>query len=327
MTRVLFYEPSFRRIEDRLPKSGIEPILMAADGALTFNGQPISAADARPEVGWTNTDLFGGPAREHMQILRASPDLRWLHSAAAGFEHPVFAELVRRGVRLTTNHSQAIGIADLVLAGVLDHYQDGPKRRAAQAERRWRQKPFREIHGGAWLIIGFGAIGQETARRARAFGARITGVRRSSGDHELADVMATPDQIPARLPEADVVVLGVPLNRHTQGMVDAAFLVAMKAGSVLVNLGRGGLVDEAALLAALDRGTPEHAVLDVFRTEPLPPESPFWSHPRVALTGHTAGLGSGLADRGRDLFVDNLARYLAGRPLINEADPRDVLDT
>jgi len=325
MTRLLLYEPSYRSVEDRLPKSGLEIVLMAPDASLSLDGQPISVEDARPEVGWTNMDLYAGPAGKYMRALLGSPSMKWLQSGAAGFDMPVFAELVSKGVRLTTNSSQSVCIAEYVLHGVLDHFQRGAQRRAAQAASQWKRFPFREISGTTWLIVGYGAIGQETARRARAFGARIIGARRSAGSHELADEMITPDQIVSRLPEVDVVVLSVPLSKHTRGMVDAAFLAAMKPKSVLVNVGRGGLVDEPALLAALDTGVPEFAVLDVFETEPLPPESPFWQHPRVAVNPHASAMGSGLDERSRQLFLENLNRYVAGQPLLNEAAPGDVL--
>jgi len=181
------------------------------------------------------------------------------------------------------------------------------------------------VTGSAWLIIGFGAIGQGVAQRVRAFGAGVTGVRRSQGAHPLADRIADMGALPELLPEADVVVLSVPLSGATRGLVDAEFLRAMKDGSVLVNVGRGGLVDEAALLAALDAGRPEHAVLDVFETEPLPADSPFWRHPRVALTAHASGITDGLTTRNDALFLDNLRLYLTGRPLLHEASSRDVL--
>jgi phosphoglycerate dehydrogenase-like enzyme len=325
VTRVLFYEPSFRAVESRLPKGDIEAILMSPDGALTLDGQPVDDAEARAEVGWATGALYMGPIQRYMRVLRASSQLRWLQSGGAGFDNPVFVKLVERGVRLTTNDAQAICMAEYVMAGVLDHYQRGPERRAAQSQGQWARPPFREICGTRWLVIGFGAIGQETARRAGAFGARVVGVRRQGADHPLADAVVGADQIPARLPETDVVVLCTPLNKQTAGMVDGDFLAAMKPGSVLVNVGRGALVDEAALLAALDRGTPEHAVLDVFRTEPLPADSPFWTHPRVSLSGHGSGFGSGVARRSEDLFLENLARYLSKRPLLHEAAPADVL--
>src|SRR5580704_11679889 len=106
-----------------------------------------------------------------MIALLNAPALQWVQSAAAGFDHPIFAQLVNKGVRLSTSHGQAVGIADYVLAGVLDHFQRAPERRAAQAERVWRRLPFREVADSVWLIVGFGAIGQAVALRARAFGA------------------------------------------------------------------------------------------------------------------------------------------------------------
>ena len=158
----------------------------------------------------------------------------------------------------------------------------------------------------------------------RPFGARIVGVRRTAGAHPLADAMGSLDEVKSLLPAADVVVLSTPLNDATRNMADAAFFAAMQPKSVLVNVGRGGLVDEPALLAALDAGAPEFAVLDVFATEPLPADSPFWDHPKVALCPHASSFGSGQAARNDAVFLENLRRRLAGEPLLYEADPRDL---
>jgi phosphoglycerate dehydrogenase-like enzyme len=253
-----------------------------------------------------------------------SPRLSWVHTGAAGVDGPVWRQLVQKGAQLTTGHGQAISIAEYVVAGVLEHLQRWPERHAAQAERRWARLPFREVAGMRWLVVGFGAIGEAVAERARAFGAEIIGVRRSGAPHPAADRMARLADVRGLLPEADVVVLAAPLNAETAGLADAAFFAAMKPGSVLANVGRGGLVDEAALLAALEAGVPEHALLDVFATEPLPEDSPFWAHPRVSLTAHASAFGSGQTARNDALFLENLRRKLAGDPLLYEADPRDL---
>ena len=328
MTRILLYEPSYDRIRDQLPSlAGHELVLMRPDGTFSLDGKPLTEDEAAPEVGWANNDLYrAGPnARAYYVALLKSPALKWVQSAAAGFDNPLFGQVVQKGARLTTNHSQAVGMSEYVIWGVLDHLQRAVERRAEQAAHRWTPLSFTEISGSRWLVIGFGAIGQAVARRARAFDAHVTGVRRSAGAHEHADAMATPADTLALLPESDVVVLSTPLNAQTANTVDAAFLAAMKPGSVLVNVGRGGLVDEAALLAALDKGVPAHAVLDVFQTEPLPENSPFWDHPKVTLTPHASPLGSGLAARTDALFLDNLNRYLAGEALLNEVSKAEVL--
>lgn len=327
--RLLIYETSFRRIAAEIAAHGpaVEPLLMSEGGEVTLAGRPVGLDEAAPEAGWANADVFFSAAsRPYMTALLKSPALRWVQSGAAGFDNPVFSKFVQKGARLTTSHGQAVGIAEYVLAGVLDAFQGGPGRRAAQAAHEWKRTPFREVLGTRWLLIGFGAIGQGVAERARAFGAHVTGVRRNPAPHPAADRIATLAELPGLLPEADVVVLCCPLTAQTRRLADAAFFAALKAGSVLVNVGRGGLVDEPALLAALDRGAPERAILDVFEAEPLPPDSPFWDHPRVALTPHSSGMSAGNAGRNDRLFLDNLARYLAGEPLLNEARPEDVLE-
>lgn len=299
---------------------------MDGAGRLTLEGAELSPNEAAIDAAWANAEVFESPiAREFMIAILKSPAPRWVQSGGAGFDHPIFRQLVTKGVRLTTSHGQAIGMADYVLAQVLDRFQRGPERRAAQAGGVWRRLPFREIMGSSWLIVGFGAIGQAVAARARAFGAAIAGVRRNLAPHPLADRIVALDGIGKALAQSDVVVLCAPLNGVTRHLANEGFFAAMKPGSVLVNVGRGGLVDEAALLTALDRGSPAHAILDVFETEPLAPRSPFWRHPAVTLSAHCSGATEGQGRRNQALFLDNLGRFLAGEPLLGEVDPRDVL--
>jgi phosphoglycerate dehydrogenase-like enzyme len=324
MTRLLAYEPAYARIADRLAALApdLEVVVMHPDGKLTVAGAPVEGADAQPDIVWMSVDIFAGPNRDFWITALKSQALKWVQSNAAGYDAPGYAKLVEKGAVLTTSDAQSISIAEYVLAGVLDHYQRGPERRADQAAHRWTQRPFREIAGSRWLIVGFGSIGQATAERARAFGAQVTGVRRRAGDHPFADRMIPNAGLAGALPDADVVL---PLSPETASMVDADFLAAMKPGSILVNIGRGGLVDEAALLAALDAGKPEHAILDVFQQEPQPEDGPFWDHPRVVLTGHAAAVGSGRSGRADDFFLENLRRFRAGEPLLNVAPAEAVL--
>ena len=326
MKRLLIYGPSFGRVEAQLADvlGDIELMLMDANGEVTLQGTPVALDDAQPNAGWASADLFAsGAGRNYMIALLKSKNLQWLQSAAAGFDHPIFAQIVQNGAALTNSHGQAVGMAEYVMAGVLDHLQRGTERRAAQADAAWERFAFREVMETTWLIYGFGAIGQGVAQRARAFGAKIVGVRRDQTRHPLADELVALDGAGAWLPRADVVILSLPLGETTRHLVNADFLASMKRGSILVNVGRGGLIDEPALLAALDAGTPQHAVLDVFETEPLPSQSPFYRHPSVTLTAHASGISNGSAARNDVLFADNLRRFVRGEPLRNlvaEAD-------
>jgi phosphoglycerate dehydrogenase-like enzyme len=325
--RLLIYEPALRRIETKLApfRDQLQLLVIDKQGAIACDGQSFDADTAQPEAGWLSADaLMGAAQRSLMTGLLKSQRLAWVHTTAAGLDHPIWAQLVDKGAVLTTSHGQAPSIAEYVLAEVLGHFQRLGERRAEQAARRWARLPFREVAGTTWLIVGFGAIGQGVAERAKAFGARIVGVRRSAAPDPLAERMGALAEMRTLLPEADVVVLATPLNQETRGMVDAGFFAAMKPDSVLVNVGRGDLVDEPALLAALAIGIPAHAILDVFHDEPLGDDSPFWNNPRVSLTAHASAFGSGQAARNDAIFVENLRRRLAGEPPLFEADLRDL---
>lgn len=327
MKRLLIAEASYRRLGRELDglRHEILPVVMDDAGLVQVEGGEKAATAPAVDAAWANNDVFASPAaRAFMVAALKSPTLEWVQSGGAGFENPVFASFVRKGAILTTQHVQAVGIADYVLWGVLDHWQRGPERRQAQAERRWERLTFREIEGSTWLIVGFGAIGQAVAERARGFGARVIGARRrSGGEHPLADRMVTDWR--EVLPEADVVVLSLPLNGASARMADAAAFSAFKPGSIFINVGRGGLVDEPALLSALDAGRPEHAVLDVFDAEPLPAESPFWARPQVTLTAHASAVTHGLAARSDRVFLENLRRYARGEPLRDVVSADEVL--
>jgi len=328
VTRLLIYAPSHDAIAAEIAARapGLDILALDDAGVITLRGEPLATEDVRADIAWLDQGLFQSKATgAFLRAMFASPDLTWVQSAAAGFDNPLFKSIVAKGVRLSTSHGQAVGMADYVLWGVLDAFQNGLDRRADQLAHVWKPRPFREINGSHWLIVGFGAIGQAVATRARGFGAVITAVRRDQSPHPLADRIAAQSDLPALAPEADVVVLSLPLSLATRHLADAAFFTAMKLGSVLVNVGRGGLVDETALLAALDSGTPAHAVLDVFETEPLPADSPLWDHPQVRLTPHSSGMTGAQNGRNATLFLDNLRRFVAGQPLLNLADPKDVL--
>ena len=169
MTRILAYEPSLKRVEARLPQAarGAEFVVMDAKGVLRLSGREIAVEDANPEIGWLTVELFGAPSsRDYFIALLKAPALKWVQSAAAGFDNPAFKSLVGNGARLTTNNAQALSMAEYVLWGVLKHFQRGAERRAAQAKHEWARLPYREIGRMRWLIVGLGAIGQAVAVRA-----------------------------------------------------------------------------------------------------------------------------------------------------------------
>ena len=213
--RVLLTATAFDRFGARLPDD-VTPFVMQADGTLA-GGVPWEESDV--EVAWPTADLFEpeAPLRPFFAFLLQSTTLRWIQSPAAGVDAPVFAQLVRKGIRLTTSHVTDIPISEYVLRSVLDHYQRPQEWAASSAERAWRRHDFREVHGTTWLVIGLGSIGGATAVRARAFGATVIGVRRSPTGDEPVDRMVRPDEVPDVVGQADVVVLAAPATSSTSG--------------------------------------------------------------------------------------------------------------
>jgi len=305
----------------QLDRPGVDWLLMNGDGSLCDGqGTSIAKNEAHPDIAWGTSDLFrdGAPLVAFFSFTLECPGLRWFQSPAAGYDDPTFAAMVRNGVRITNAHVNSLPIAEFVMRSVLDEFQDAARWRNQALERRWRIHDGREVSGSTWVIVGLGGIGTEVALRARAFGATVIGCRRHPSPADPTVRTVTPDQLGQVVGLADVVVLAVPATPETANLVDADFLTQMKRGSVLVNVARGSLVDDDALIESLDSGHLSAAVLDVFRTKPLPADHPFWSHPAIRVTPHNAAGGVGRLARQAALFKENLDRYLGGRPLLNE---------
>jgi phosphoglycerate dehydrogenase-like enzyme len=262
--------------------------------------------------------------------LAAAGRLRWIHSPAAGVGGMLFPEMVRSAVLMSNSRGiSADTIAEHVLGVTLVLFRKLLLAFRSQAARQWAQDAvlappnIRTIAGASVLIVGLGSIGRATARRFTALGAEVNGVRRSSAGDAPEGIgrIGTPDELLELLPAADVVVLAAPQTRETRGVIGRRELAAMRRDAVLVNVSRGKLVDEAALVQALT--APEAtrtiggAALDVFEHEPLAPDSPLWLLPNVVITPHMAGFRPDHWDAVTDLFADNLRRFESGQPLRN----------
>ena len=329
--QILMSQAAYERVQSRLAPFGdaIEVVAMGADGGFMRNGAPLAAEAVDPQIYWISLDLYpgrspqGGLAAFIGKVAQGTRG-QWVQVFSAGIDHPMFKALMQKGLRLSKSQAQAPPIAEYVLSHAFSLLHPVVEQARAQAESVWKRIAFREIAAIRWALVGFGSIGVEIARRLRPFGAHLTVVRRAQTQDALFDEVRAQADLPQVLPQADVVVLACPLNDETRGMADARFFASMKPGAILINIGRGDLVDEAALKAGLERDQPAHAVLDVFHTEPLPAGSWFWGHPKVRVTAHASNAGTGVLARSDTQFLENLRRFLAGEPLIAEAQPYEA---
>lgn len=319
--QLLMTEAALKRVGDRLTAIApdLDIVTVSPDGTLSHSADAVD-----PELYWMSLDAFGAGLGHFFKHIGQGTRGRWVQTFNAGLDNPVFRILFEKGLRVSKSSAQAPPIAEYVVAHGISLLHPIAAQQAAQDAGEWRRVPFVEIGHSHWLLVGFGNIGHEIARRVNGFGARITAVRRSGAPDPLVDRMASTAQLPQLLPEADVVVLACALTDETRDIADAAFFAAMKPGAILINIGRGELVDEDALRAGLDAGKPGVAVLDVFRNEPLPAGAWQWSHPKVRVTAHASNAGDGTLRRGDELFLENLRRFLAGEPLLNEASASEV---
>jgi phosphoglycerate dehydrogenase-like enzyme len=288
--------------------------------------------------GWLSSDAFD-------RLLVRAPRLAWVHSATSGVERALTPAARERGL-IVTNARGVFSrpIAEYVLMMILAVSRRLPQLLELQRERTWQPLEGTELRDVTVGIVGLGSIGRAVGALATAFGCRVVAVRRRPEPHGAAaegsaggasggvsddasfgevmlDRVGGPETLPELLGESDFIVLAAPLTPETEDMIDADALALVKPGAWLINVARGRLVDERALLRALRDGPLGGAILDTFRDEPLQPTSPFYDLPNVIVTPHTAWSSGRVLDRSVELFCDNLRRFAKGEPLLNVVDP------
>ncbi len=320
----------------RYRSKDLERIRAAAPGArivtLSVEGlsdEPVDDVEVLLH-GWLSADAFD-------RLLARAPRLTWVHSASAGVERALTPTARSRGIVITNARGVfSRPIAEYVMMMMLAVSRKLPGLLELQRERTWQPLEGGELRDVTVGIVGLGSIGRAVGALATAFGCRVVATRRrpvgdddpaDGGDGEpsfgevMLDRVGGPETLPTLLAESDFVVLAAPLTPDTENMIDAETLAAMKPGAWLINVARGRLVDERALLRALRDGPIGGAVLDTFRDEPLQPTSPFYDLPNVIVTPHTSWSSGRVLDRSVELFTDNLRRFAAGEPLLNVVDP------
>ncbi len=317
----------------------LERIRAAAPGARLVTVSVEGLADGPVEDvevmlrGWLSSDAFD-------RLLGRAPHLAWVHSATSGVERALTPAARERGLVVTNARGVfSRPIAEYVLMMILSVSRRLPQLLELQRERTWQPLEGAELRDVTVGIVGLGSIGRAVGALATAFGCRVVAVRRrpdvgtGGGDGDgstddsrsfgelMLDRVGGPETLPELLGELDFIVLAAPLTPETEDMIDDETLAMVKPGAWLINVARGRLIDERALLRALRDGPLGGAVLDTFRDEPLPPMSSFYDLPNVIVTPHTAWSSTRVLDRSVELFCDNLRRFAAGEPLLNVVDP------
>jgi len=305
-----------RAVDERLDVAYEADLLPTPRWASDHIGDPSFVRTPEQEARFTELVagaeiVLGYPQEDPAQIawlVRTAPELRWVQATFAGAGQQLSAAgLAREDVeRITWTSSVGIHITPLgewALFGILALTKDLPRLEADKRARHWAHYPVDEVRGTTVLVVGLGEIGGEVARLAEAFGMNVLSTRRNEGD------------LDELLPRADSVVVTLPLTGETRGMFDRRRLGLLKPGAIFVNIGRGPVVDEEALIDALRSGHLRGAALDVYATEPLPADSPLWELDNVILSPHTAAQSIHENERIVELFADNLRRYLAGEEL------------
>jgi phosphoglycerate dehydrogenase-like enzyme len=325
---VAMYDGSYDHIGARLDALGLDIniITFDKDAQFTLDGQKVPTSEVEADYLWFSSHLHAlGATKPAFEMVTELKRLDVLQTFNAGLDHPMYKRASDKGIRICNSSAQGVAIAEYVMAQVMGILHPLRIQAEQQVAKEWKTTPFREISRTRWLIIGYGPIGEALATRVHAFGAKIDVIRRSDQADDRIERVGVLEDAGKLAADADIIVLACSLTDTTRGFADAEFFAQVKPGAVLVNIARGALINDAALIKALDDGTISEAALDVFHKEPLPKNDPLWTHPKVRLTPHTSFAGDGGRDRWDQLFLDNIVRYVNGEALEREVNPADIV--
>ncbi|MYZ42301.1 D-2-hydroxyacid dehydrogenase [Schauerella aestuarii] len=313
--RILCSPVTAAELRQRMPQAGV-------CGTYTFVHPTPEAPQPDAEIGFVSRDITGASTKfdvkpdtaMYYEALLHAPHLQWVHIHSAGLDRPIYIDLQARGVTVTNSAGHnARSVAQMALGGVLALSRHLPRFMAAQREARWlppfEQAPPRDLDGQVAVIVGWGAIGQHIAQVLQALAVRVRVARHdASRAAQGADITVAYDAVGTLLADADWLILACPISDATLRLIDAEALARLPAHAHLINVSRGTVVDEAALIDALTHGRLAGAYLDVFEQEPLPADSPLWRLDNVIATPHSSGHSSGNRERVLQMFLRELAR-------------------
>ncbi len=328
--RILQLEPRIELIRDQ---SLYPPMRHAAD----FSGDPSFRRTPEQQHAFEDMVddaevLYGIPDVDPAALKRtveANPSLRWVHIMAAGGGGQVkaaglSADQLERVAFTTSAGVHGGPLAEFAVFGLLAGAKDLPRLRDQQRDHDWSGRwEMRQVSEMTVLVAGLGGIGTEVARRVAALGGRVIGTSRHGRPVDHVDQVIAADELAAAVPEVDAIISTLPGTAATDKLIGADVLAAVKPGTILVNVGRGTVIDEEALVPALADGRIGFAALDVFATEPLPSDSPLWDAPNVLVSPHTAALNAAEDRLIAELFAANATRFLDGQDLMNRIDTVD----
>ena len=304
-------DPLAARIKERFPGIAIEI-------CKKYEGVGEALARSRPDVALA---FKVGSEPFPRDTFLAVPTLKWVQASGAGVDHWTPWDPNQITV---TNASGVHGdiMAQYTAWAILNHQLGLPMYAGQQAKKEWKKVLHESATGKTLVIVGFGTIGLAVGKLAHAMGMRVIGVRQSPEPSEGADDVVGMERLHEALGRADYVSIILPLTEKTRGVIDAKAFAAMKKGAYFINTGRGKIVDEAALAAALELGHLSGATVDVFATEPLPKDDPLWSVENLIVLPHASGDAADWNMRVTNLFCDNLDHWIKGEPLFNVVDPK-----